>query len=156
MRVCDGRCGRTARAKRLLMRRRYHQRSLSKGSLTNRPFSSSLSPSLPFPFARRITNTHSNDLNSYLRYLLYFRDPRYSRFLQYPSSLEHLSLLTAPDPAGSAFRNAWREQPLMAQEWAGKMVARWAEWRERETLAGDGVDTGSGAGGEGKANGAAP
>ncbi|GAA5957147.1 hypothetical protein JCM8115_003970 [Rhodotorula mucilaginosa] len=98
---------------------------------------------------------------NYLRYLLYFRDdPRYSRFLQYPSSLEHLSLLTAPDPAGQSFRNAWREQPLMAQEWAGKMVARWAEWRERETLlggGGNGSEAGSGAGGEGgKANGAAP
>ncbi|KAG0662769.1 suppressor of hpr1 [Rhodotorula mucilaginosa] len=85
---------------------------------------------------------------NYLRYLLYFRDdPRYSRFLQYPSSLEHLSLLTAPDPAGQSFRNAWSEQPLMAQEWAGKMVARWAEWRERETLlggGGNGSEAGSG------------
>lgn len=48
----------------------------------------------------------------------------------------------------------------MAQEWAGKMVARWAEWRERETLlggGGNGSEAGSGAGGEGgKANGAAP
>ena len=48
----------------------------------------------------------------------------------------------------------------MAQEWAGKMVARWAEWRERETLGGEGegggLEAGSGAGGGGKANGAAP
>lgn len=138
------------------------QRSLSKGSLTSRPSSSSLSPSLfpALPNSREITNPHSNNLNSYLRYLLYFREPRYARFLQYPSSLEHLSLLTAPDPAGQSFRNAWREQPLMAQEWAGKMVARWAEWRERETLGGEGegggLEAGSGAGGGGKANGAAP
>ncbi|GAA5871150.1 hypothetical protein JCM3774_006806 [Rhodotorula dairenensis] len=76
---------------------------------------------------------------NYLRYLLYFRDPRYARFLQYPSALEHLNLLTAPDPAGQSFRTALRDQPLMAQEWAGKMVARWAGWREREVL---GAETG--------------
>lgn len=120
-------------------------------------------PLSPFPCAppyRILTDPHStrldwNNLNSYLRYLLYFRDPRYARFLHYPSSLEHLSLLTAPDPAGQSFRNAWREQPLMAQEWAGKMVARWAEWRERETLEGEsgGLEAG---GGGGKADSVAP
>ncbi|BGP56397.1 Mediator of RNA polymerase II transcription subunit 31 [Rhodotorula sphaerocarpa] len=71
---------------------------------------------------------------NYLKYLLYFRDPRYARFLQYPTSLEHLALLTAPDPAGQMFRTTLRDQPLMAQEWAGKMVARWAGWREREVV----------------------
>lgn len=71
---------------------------------------------------------------SYLQYLRYFCDPRYARFLQYPSSLEHLSLLTAPDPAGQLFRTTLRDQPLMVQEWAGKMVARWAGWRERDVV----------------------
>ncbi|BGP01153.1 suppressor of hpr1 [Rhodotorula toruloides] len=67
---------------------------------------------------------------NYLTYLLYFRQPTYSRFLQYPQSLHHLTLLTS----SSSFRKAMKEQPLLAQEWAGKMVAHWAGWREREGL----------------------
>uniref|UniRef100_A0A0K3C4K3 Mediator of RNA polymerase II transcription subunit 31 n=1 Tax=Rhodotorula toruloides TaxID=5286 RepID=A0A0K3C4K3_RHOTO len=54
---------------------------------------------------------------NYLTYLLYFRQPTYSRFLQYPQSLHHLTLLTS----SSSFRKAMKEQPLLAQEWAGKM-----------------------------------
>ncbi|GJN90162.1 hypothetical protein Rhopal_003161-T1 [Rhodotorula paludigena] len=68
----------------------------------------------------------------YLTYLLYFRDPRYARFLQYPQCLHHLSLLTAPGAAGSSFRRALKDDGLLAQEWAGKMVAHWAGWREGE------------------------
>ncbi|BGO92538.1 hypothetical protein NBRC10512_000456 [Rhodotorula toruloides] len=67
---------------------------------------------------------------NYLTYLLYFRQPTYSRFLQYPQSLHQLTLLTSSAP----FRKALKEQPLLAQEWAGKMVAHWAGWREREGL----------------------
>ncbi|KAJ8293714.1 Mediator of RNA polymerase II transcription subunit 31 [Rhodotorula toruloides] len=67
---------------------------------------------------------------NYLTYLLYFRQPTYSRFLQYPQSLHHLTLLTS----SASFRKALKEQPLLAQEWAGKMVAHWAVWREREGL----------------------
>ncbi|GAA5987376.1 hypothetical protein JCM10908_001931 [Rhodotorula pacifica] len=95
---------------------------------------------------------------NYLRYLLYFRDPRYARFLQYPTSLDHLNLLTAPDPAGQSFRTSLRDQPLMAQEWAGKMVARWAGWRVREVVLGGGEDANGSernGKGEGEANGAA-
>ncbi|GAA5999466.1 mediator complex subunit SOH1 [Rhodotorula paludigena] len=69
---------------------------------------------------------------NYLTYLLYFREPRYARFLQYPQCLHHLSLLTAPGAAGSSFRRALKDDGLLAQEWAGKMVAHWAGWREGE------------------------
>ncbi|GAA6019608.1 hypothetical protein JCM10207_006942 [Rhodosporidiobolus poonsookiae] len=69
---------------------------------------------------------------NYLSYLLYFRQPRYARFLQYPQALHHLGLLTAPGESGASFRRALKDQPLMAQELAGKQVAHWAGWRERE------------------------
>jgi len=72
-------------------------------------------------------------LSSYLQYLLYFRQPKYSRFLQYPQCLHHLSLLTAEGETGKSFRTAIKEQPLMAQDLAGKQVAHWAGWREKET-----------------------
>jgi mediator of RNA polymerase II transcription subunit 31 len=85
-----------------------------------------LSVSCLFPGLR--TDPRSPSWHSYLTYLLYFRQPTYSRFLQYPQSLHHLTLLTS----SSSFRKALKEQPLLAQEWAGKMVAHWAGWRERE------------------------
>jgi mediator of RNA polymerase II transcription subunit 31 len=75
-------------------------------------------------------------VDSYLNYLLYFKSPRYSRFLQYPQCLHHLSLLTAPGETGKSFRTAFKEQPLMAQELAGKQVAHWAGWRERNGSSG--------------------
>ncbi|GAA5827515.1 hypothetical protein JCM11251_003844 [Rhodosporidiobolus azoricus] len=82
---------------------------------------------------------------NYLNYLLYFRSPRYARFLQYPQCLHHLSLLTAPGLPGETFRKTLKEQPLFAQELAGRQVAHWAGWREREgvmaaALAGKGIE----------------
>ena len=68
--------------------------------------------------------------SSYLEYLSYFRQAKYSRFLQYPQALHHLSLLTAKGETGESFRRAFREQPLVAQELAGKQIAHWAAWRE--------------------------
>lgn len=101
------------------------------------------------PSLRLKSDPRSPPSHSYLTYLLYFRQPRYSRFLQYPQSLHHLTLLTS----SSSFRKALKEQPLLAQEWAGKMVAHWAGWREREGLgeavgglAGEGGKTEDGAG----------
>jgi len=41
--------------------------------------------------------------------------------------------LTAPGETGKSFRTAIKEQPLMAQELAGKQVAHWAGWREKDT-----------------------
>ncbi|GAA5949182.1 hypothetical protein JCM10213_008235 [Rhodosporidiobolus nylandii] len=89
---------------------------------------------------------------NYLTYLLYFRQPRYSRFLQYPQCLHHLSLLTAPGAAGESFRKALKEDGLMPQTLAGKQVAHWAGWRERE---GAPTGVGAGVGAEGKMEGTA-
>ncbi|ORY52837.1 SOH1-domain-containing protein [Leucosporidium creatinivorum] len=66
---------------------------------------------------------------NYLNYLLYFTSPRFARFLQYPQALHHLHLLT-DKVAGPAFRTALKEQPLLAQDLAGKQLAHWAGWRE--------------------------
>ncbi|TNY17334.1 SOH1-domain-containing protein [Rhodotorula diobovata] len=85
---------------------------------------------------------------NYLTYLLYFRRPSYARFLQYPQSLHHLSLLTAPGAPGEAFRRALKEDGLLAQDLAGAQIAHWAGWRERE-----GVRPGQA---EGAPNGVAP
>ncbi|ORY52817.1 SOH1-domain-containing protein [Leucosporidium creatinivorum] len=70
-----------------------------------------------------------NPSHSYLNYLLYFTSPRFARFLQYPQALHHLHLLT-DKVAGPAFRTALKEQPLLAQDLAGKQLAHWAGWRE--------------------------
>ena len=67
--------------------------------------------------------------NSYLTYLRYFKSPRYARFLQYPQALHHLDLLTSPT-SGKAFRTALKDQPLLAQDLAGKQLSHWAGWRE--------------------------
>ncbi|GAA5889971.1 hypothetical protein JCM6882_009186 [Rhodosporidiobolus microsporus] len=96
---------------------------------------------------------------NYLTYLLYFRQPRYARFLQYPQSLHHLALLTAPGVPGETFRKTLKDQPLFAQELAGRQVAHWAGWREREGVPGGVVARGMAfesagkeeEGGEGKA-----
>ncbi|CEQ41252.1 SPOSA6832_02944 [Sporobolomyces salmonicolor] len=89
----------------------------------------------------------------YLQYLLYFRRPQYSRFLQYPQALHHLELLTAPGEKGNSFRKALKEQPLLVQELAGRQVAHWAGWREREGAAVSGgggkVEDGEGTAGGG-------
>ncbi|GAA6036711.1 hypothetical protein JCM8097_003441 [Rhodosporidiobolus ruineniae] len=85
---------------------------------------------------------------NYLTYLLYFRQLRYARFLQYPQTLHHLQLLTAPGSAGESFRKALKEQPLVAQELAGKQIAHWASWREREGVPVGAVGAGGQAGGE--------
>ncbi|GAA5905715.1 hypothetical protein JCM8208_000874 [Rhodotorula glutinis] len=74
---------------------------------------------------------------NYLTYLLYFRQPSHARFLQYPQSLHHLALLTAPGAPGESFRRALKEDGLLAQELAGAQIAHWAGWRERERV-GDG------------------
>ncbi|GAA5895980.1 mediator complex subunit SOH1 [Sporobolomyces salmoneus] len=87
---------------------------------------------------------------NYLNYLLYFRSPRYSRFLQYPQCLHHLSLLTAPGETGKSFRQAFKDQPLMAQELAGKQIAHWAGWRERDAMSGTNEQGGGGAKEDGK------
>ncbi|GAA5981367.1 hypothetical protein JCM5350_004381 [Sporobolomyces pararoseus] len=87
---------------------------------------------------------------NYLNYLTYFRSPKYSRFLQYPQCLHHLSLLTATGETGKSFRTALKEQPLMAQELAGKQVAHWAGWREREGGSGQVGEGGGGQEGEEK------
>ncbi|BGP49468.1 suppressor of hpr1 [Rhodotorula kratochvilovae] len=89
---------------------------------------------------------------NYLSYLTYFRRPAYARFLQYPQALHHLALLTAPAAAGEAFRRALKEDGLLAQEMAGRQIAHWAGWREREGAAGvgggaNGVEKAEGAGG---------
>ncbi|GAA5961369.1 hypothetical protein JCM21900_006682 [Sporobolomyces salmonicolor] len=90
---------------------------------------------------------------NYLQYLLYFRGPQYSRFLQYPQALHHLELLTAPGEKGSSFRKALKEQPLLLQELAGRQVAHWAGWREREGAAVGGGGGGKVEDGEGTAGG---
>lgn len=66
---------------------------------------------------------------SYLTYLNYFTKPSYSRFLSYPQALHNLSLLTDPT-SGEQFRMALKDQPLLAQDLAGKMLGHWAGWRE--------------------------
>ncbi|GAA5839526.1 hypothetical protein JCM9279_005968 [Rhodotorula babjevae] len=71
---------------------------------------------------------------NYLTYLLYFRRPSHARFLQYPQSLHHLALLTAPGAPGASFRRALKEDGLLAQELAGAQIAHWAGWRERERV----------------------
>ncbi|GAA6060674.1 hypothetical protein JCM10212_005056, partial [Sporobolomyces blumeae] len=87
----------------------------------------------------------SEPFTNYLTYLLYFRQARYARFLQYPHCLHHLALLTAPGEPGKQFRQAFKDQPLFAQELAGKQVAHWAGWREPEPVA----DPARAAGGQG-------
>ncbi|KAM0791659.1 hypothetical protein ACM66B_006095 [Microbotryomycetes sp. NB124-2] len=67
---------------------------------------------------------------NYLNYLSYWHQPKFARFLQYPQCLHHLDLLTAPDELGKGFRDALKNQPLLAQNLATKQLAHWAVWRE--------------------------
>ncbi|KAK4047045.1 suppressor of hpr1 [Microbotryomycetes sp. JL221] len=69
---------------------------------------------------------------NYLHYLNYFKDPKYSRFVQYPQCLHHLDLLTAPNDKGLGFRQALKLQPLLAQDLATKQLSHWAVWRESQ------------------------
>lgn len=63
---------------------------------------------------------------NYLTHLEYFKQPRYSKFIQYPQCLHHLELLIK----SQSFREALMHDATIG-ELAKIQVEHWKTWRER-------------------------
>ncbi|ESK91005.1 soh1 family protein [Moniliophthora roreri MCA 2997] len=75
---------------------------------------------------------------NYLKYLQYFKEKDYARFIHYPHALHHLELLQHPD-----FRAIMKKDEFFREYLHQKQFDHWRTWRDPENLNGTAATTAS-------------
>lgn len=66
---------------------------------------------------------------NYLKYLLYFKEKDYARFIHYPHALHHLELLQHPE-----FRSVMKRDESFREYLHQKQFDHWRTWRDPKNL----------------------
>ncbi|KAF9268767.1 SOH1 family protein [Marasmius fiardii PR-910] len=66
---------------------------------------------------------------NYLKYLLYFKEKDYARFIHYPHALHHLELLQHPE-----FRAVMKRDESFREYLQQKQFDHWRTWRDPKNL----------------------
>ncbi|KAG7090948.1 hypothetical protein E1B28_010018 [Marasmius oreades] len=66
---------------------------------------------------------------NYLKYLLYFKEKDYARFIHYPHALHHLELLQHPE-----FRAVMKRDESFREYLHQKQFDHWRTWRDPKNL----------------------